>query len=48
MNCWYVLGISPTKNAEEIKEAYKRELKKHHPEDDPAGFKAIIDIAKKA
>ena len=41
MNCWYVLGISPTKNAEEIKEAYKRELKKHHPEDDPAGFKAL-------
>lgn len=38
MSCWSTLGISPTSDQQVIKKAYAAAAKKHHPEEDPAGF----------
>lgn len=38
---WLTLGIEPTADLTEIKRAYVRELKKHHPEEDPEGFQLL-------
>jgi tetratricopeptide (TPR) repeat protein len=41
MNVWDILGIQPTGEIAAIKKAYAEQLKKHHPEDDPAGFQQL-------
>lgn len=41
MNFWDVLGIEPTMEMVDIKRAYARQLKLHHPEDDPQGFQML-------
>nr|WP_086938478.1 J domain-containing protein [Thaumasiovibrio occultus] len=41
MSYWHILGISPTDNEDEIKRAYRAQLKHHHPEDDPEGFQQL-------
>ena len=41
MDFWKVLGLEPTTDAEAIRGAYREELKKHHPEEDPEGFKRL-------
>jgi len=38
LNKWLILGIDETDNSEEIKQAYRKQLSKHNPEDDPDGF----------
>lgn len=40
-NIWLMLGIESTTDLTEIKRAYIRELKKHHPEEDPRGFQIL-------
>lgn len=41
MNNWEILGIQPTANEREIKKAYARQTKIHHPETDPEGFQLV-------
>ena len=41
MKYWNTLEIKPTSNLAEIKKAYARKLKIHHPEDDPEGFQKL-------
>lgn len=41
MNIWDVLEIEATSSARAIKRAYARQLTKHHPEDDPEGFRLV-------
>ncbi|MBO6214622.1 MAG: J domain-containing protein, partial [Lachnospiraceae bacterium] len=36
-----ILGIEPTRDEGAISEAYRKELKKHHPEEDQEGFKRV-------
>jgi hypothetical protein len=48
MNCWEVLGISPTKDQREIKKAYARAVTQHHPEDDPEGFQIVYHAFQQA
>lgn len=43
-----LLGIEVTTNKEAISEAYRKELTKHHPEEDPEGFKALREAYEKA
>lgn len=43
-----LLGIEVTTNKEAINEAYRKELTKHHPEEDPEGFKALRGAYEKA
>lgn len=38
MGIWDILGIEKTKDKSQIKKAYVKMLKLHHPEDDPEGF----------
>ena len=38
---FYILDIPETKNKETITSAYRTNLKKHNPEDDPEGFKRL-------
>ncbi len=38
---WKILGIEPTKDEEEIRSAYRTQLVKVNPEDDPEGFKQL-------
>lgn len=38
MNCWDILGITPTRDPDIIKKAFSALSKKHHPEIDPEGF----------
>ncbi|HEX9063162.1 MAG TPA: tetratricopeptide repeat protein [Clostridia bacterium] len=38
MGIWDILGIDRTKDRAQIKKAYAKMLKLHHPEDDPEGF----------
>jgi|GEM_PF-5055181 len=55
MNFWEVLGIEPTDKLSDIKKAYAKNLRLHHPEDDPEGFQnlreaytAAINYAKRS
>lgn len=41
MSDWEILGIAPTDDLREIKRAYSRALRIHHPEKDPAGFQRL-------
>lgn len=41
MNCWEILGISPTDNLKEIKRAYAAKSREVHPEEHPEEFKAL-------
>ena len=41
MDYWQTLGIEPTKDEEEIRRAYLKQLPNFHPEDDPEGFKRL-------
>ncbi|GIO31555.1 MULTISPECIES: J domain-containing protein [Paenibacillus] len=41
MNIWSILGIEPTDDIAQIRKAYASMLKKHHPEDDPAGYQRL-------
>lgn len=41
MNIWEILGISPTKDEEIIKNAYRQLLRQTNPEDDAEGFKQL-------
>ncbi|ACA86781.1 J domain-containing protein [Shewanella woodyi] len=41
MSCWERIGISPTVDKMLIKRAYAKQLRLHHPEDDPEGFKTL-------
>lgn len=45
---WLVLGIEPTKNEEEIKQAYRSKLVNVNPEDDPEGFKRLREAYEQA
>ena len=41
MSIWDILKIEPTRDADALKKAYRRQLVKVHPEDDPEGFQAL-------
>lgn len=41
MTPWQILELDPTSDLASIKKAYKTQLKKHHPEDDPEGFQRV-------
>lgn len=41
MRFWEVLGIEPTDKISDIKKAYAKNLRLHHPEDDPEGFQNL-------
>ena len=41
MTIWERLGIGRTEDIKLIKRAYAKQLKKHHPEDDPEGYQAL-------
>lgn len=41
MTIWETLGVSATTNTSEIKKAYAKKLKQHHPESDPEGFQRL-------
>lgn len=41
MDCWTLLQIQPTVDTRTIKKAYAQQLRRYHPEDDPAGFQAL-------
>ncbi|MDR9856648.1 hypothetical protein RJP21_23885 [Paenibacillus sp. VCA1] len=41
MTIWDRLGIRPTHDVKAIKRAYAKQLKIHHPEEDPQGYQAL-------
>ncbi|MDQ0233152.1 J domain-containing protein [Metabacillus malikii] len=41
MNPWGILDIEPTDDTSQIKKAYAKKLKQHHPEDDPEGYQRL-------
>lgn len=41
MNMWECLGIEQTKDLNRIKSAYAKQLRVHHPENDPQGFQML-------
>ena len=41
MSIWDILKIEPTKDPDQLKKAYRTQLVKVHPEDDPEGFQAL-------
>lgn len=41
MDFWKVLEIDPTDNISIVKKAYAKNLKLHHPEDDPEGYQTL-------
>ncbi|MDR0268828.1 tetratricopeptide repeat protein [Paenibacillus sp.] len=41
MTIWERLGIRPTNDVKAIKRAYAKQLKIHHPEEDPQGYQAL-------
>lgn len=41
MNIWTILDLRPTEDEKQIRRAYARLLKKHHPEDDPEGYQRL-------
>lgn len=48
MDTFRCLGISPTKNIDEIKQAYQALLPRNHPEENPEGFMCLHDAYKTA
>lgn len=48
MDCFEILGISPTKDTKEIKRAYSKKLQIHNPESDPEGFQKIREAYEEA
>ena len=40
---WQVLGLQPGCSLEDVRAAYARELKRHRPDVDPAGFRVVRD-----
>jgi len=48
LNCWSILEIPPTTDIGEIRKAYSRQAKLHHPEDDPYGFIEVRDAYNQA
>ena len=48
MDCFQVLGISPTKDIKEIKRAYSNMLRLHSPETDPDGFQKVREAYEQA
>ena len=43
LDCWSILGIEPTDDIEEVKKAYRRLIKEHHP--DIAGHHSTLKCA---
>ncbi|GFZ90411.1 hypothetical protein GCM10008018_40870 [Paenibacillus marchantiophytorum] len=41
MHIWNTLGIDPSGDSSVIKRAYAKQLKLHHPEDDPEGYQRL-------
>ncbi|MBK5074753.1 DUF805 domain-containing protein [Budviciaceae bacterium CWB-B4] len=41
LSCWQILGIEPTDDQEIIRNAYRKKLPEHHPENDPQGFQNL-------
>jgi len=41
MSIWQTLELSPTRDEGEIRRAYARQLKKHRPDSDPAGYQQL-------
>lgn len=48
MNFWHILKIDPTSNISEIKKAYAKQLRLHHPEDDPEGYQELREAYESA
>lgn len=48
MDIWSVLGIEPTTDEEQIRNAYFTRLPFHHPEEDPDGFKELRSALEEA
>ncbi len=45
---WQLLGIEPTEDENEIRNAYRTKLPEYNPEDDPEGFKALREAFEEA
>jgi tetratricopeptide (TPR) repeat protein len=45
---WAILGIEPTDDLSVIKKAYSKQLKVHHPEDDPEGYQRLREAFDRA
>ncbi|SHK78387.1 hypothetical protein SAMN02745163_04452, partial [Clostridium cavendishii DSM 21758] len=41
MEIWDILDLEPTTKTSDIKKAYAKKLKIHHPEDDPEGYQRL-------
>ncbi len=41
MSFWEILGLEPTRDEAAIKAAYRVQLRRHHPEEDPDGFMQV-------
>jgi|GEM_PF-2177433 len=48
MDFWHILKIDPTNNISEIKKAYAKQLRLHHPEDDPEGYQKLREAYESA
>jgi len=48
MDIWKILGIEPTKDKKEIKQAFAEKVKLVHPEEDPKGFEKLYNSYKLA
>lgn len=48
MDFWHILKINPTNNISEIKKAYAKQLRLHHPEDDPEGYQKLREAYESA
>ncbi|MDO4642926.1 MAG: J domain-containing protein [Cardiobacteriaceae bacterium] len=48
MNCWQILGITPTNDETVIKKAYAAKIREHRPDRDPAGFRAVREAYESA
>lgn len=48
MDFWSILKIDPTNNISEIKKAYAKQLRLHHPEDDPEGYQKLREAYESA
>lgn len=48
MDFWHILKIAPANNISEIKKAYAKQLRLHHPEDDPEGYQKLREAYESA